>query len=841
MREKKFITLNSFPHGLNTASPAFQLAPTEMSRCVNFKINKRGLQTRPAMKVYTGTAIGIPKSGADVVIGSTIYQFVSDDDYKIYYLVGTTPTEIATAEGEIQIVAYNGVAVILDGSYIKYIDEDLELKIAYDDGTGTTGYQFDNSSEDNEDALTLGDGTNTAIAQLFTTQAWTSGYTIPPTTVTAYLSHTGEPTGSINAVIREADTDNLDVQGTAIATVEFMADISELTDVATEYSATFTEDDITTEMSPDTNYYLSLEKVNSASQNVTDITKANPGVVRCVNHGYSVGGIITFSELHEMTELNDTSQTITAVDDEDHFSINDTSGYGSAEQIGGLCVQSEESTNCVNVYYAKDIFGDGKMYHYDGWWNANTNKDALMSLRPGMPPKAEFGVVSDHRLFVAGDPDHPGYVWYGNLSHLDWSTSDGGGYVGANDDDANSFNVGGLAVLYRNLYVYGKESQPYLSQLTGSSPNDYIISQSYQHAWTLPKTIKNAVNDIWIANKDGVDTLSGVEEYGDIRTFRYSDPIEDRIIDYWSDNAIAGYYPRDGQFWLYMPGYHRIQVFHTKHPIPEINENGIRYPSTEYEFCIGHYSSSTYKWTASSNGDSEYYCELAAGGDPSIDNEPDYVTLDGKKITNGAIGSLSDHQWDYGDNDSLGYNTIYIRDESGDPDTTEAEIRGILVPTCFCEINNTFMWGASDGYFYYLDEDEYKDVTTERINFDIASPFIMFPLGHANIEKYYGNLCAKGGATADISFYRDEFQNSAQYSFSKIIVPDDRLTVNDLTMDVADAVFPIDTTVTRQENPLWNYININTRSVQIRINNIILAGYPLYINEQVIRYRDLSY
>lgn len=71
--------------------------------------------------------------------------------------------------------------------------------------------------------------------------------------------------------------------------------------------------------------------------NITGITKANPGVVSSLAHGLSVGDIVYFSGLTEMTELNGTFQTVTAVGSDDLFSINDTSGYGSAETTGGAC------------------------------------------------------------------------------------------------------------------------------------------------------------------------------------------------------------------------------------------------------------------------------------------------------------------------------------------------------------------------------------------------------------------------------------------------------------------------------------------------------------------------
>jgi hypothetical protein len=93
-------------------------------------------------------------------------------------------------------------------------------------------------------------------------------------------------------------------------------------------------------------------------------------------------------------------------------------------------------------------------------------------------------------------------------------------------------------------------------------------------------------------------------------------------------------------------------------------------------------SSASYAWTASGVGTNCYYCRTAALGDPSLDDpSTDLVFLDDVSCAEGAsVAGLTDHQYFYGDADSLGYNTIYIRDDSGDPDTTgvliEASQRG---------------------------------------------------------------------------------------------------------------------------------------------------------------------
>lgn len=81
------------------------------------------------------------------------------------------------------------------------------------------------------------------------------------------------------------------------------------------------------------------------------------------------------------------------------------------------------------------------------------------------------------------------------------------------------------------------------------------------------------------------------------------------------------------------------------------------------------YVAAAYKWTASGSGTNEFYCDLLAGGDPSI-AEPDQVLIDGAVATEGTLGSLSAGEWGYGDNDTLGYSTLYVRlSDDADPDS----------------------------------------------------------------------------------------------------------------------------------------------------------------------------
>lgn len=72
-------------------------------------------------------------------------------------------------------------------------------------------------------------------------------------------------------------------------------------------------------------------------------------------------------------------------------------------------------------------------------------------------------------------------------------------------------------------------------------------------------------------------------------------------------------------------------------------------------------------WTASGAGTNEYY--LLNTATVYTASKPDRVKELGAIMVEGSLGSLGIGQWDWGDNDALGYSTIYVRltDET-DPD-----------------------------------------------------------------------------------------------------------------------------------------------------------------------------
>jgi len=765
--QRDALTFDGWRHGLHVVDhqQATQVKPTELAECVNFHIHNQAghLKSRAAISKYTNAAAASSaavKAFKKVLIGATEYELLIDANYKIYYLDGSLdPTLIGTLEGDATILPYNGVALLLDGSFIKYLDGVSKIKIAYDDGTGSSGYQFNNLNGSDDTTLALGNGTNTRIAVKFTSQAWTAGYTIPPTTVTVELSAQGTPSASaITIRIRRVSN------GSVMAAKDLMADASELTSVSEQVSVTFTESDITTELSPNVAYYFSIE------------------------------------------------------------------------HTGG------DSSNYVKVH-CTTVASGGTAYYYDGSWHADATKTPIAALRPGMPPKGAFGTVALGRPFVAGDPDNPGWLWFGNLTHLDWSTADGGGYVGAVDGNANSFPIGGVENIYEDVLVYGKENHPYVARLTGGEPSSYSLPVTFQKVWTNHRCLISVVNDMWSASRDGVYPISGVQAYGDLRASRVDDPIMKRIEDYWdTDTALAAYYPTDGQFWLVMPDWHRVLVARIKYPVVEPNGEGFRYPWCEFEFYRDRLVRSAYKWTESAAAAGEFYLEAAAGGDPGI-AEPDFITVDNVKWPEGTAGSLSAGSWDYGDNDSLGYNTVYIKmaesegGGSADPDDYTHDIRVIMVPTCFAYHEGAFFMGGSDGFVYKLDGDEYKDLGTHQIIPRMRTAYIYLPFKHNEFEYYQIFGSSYTGAEITIAIYRNGRTVTPFHTFVHELLISDSITVGDALMDLGDADFSLGGD---QLATMWKEKHFNARSVQFGVQDVALAGYPLHIDGMIWLRRHLS-
>jgi hypothetical protein len=232
--------------------------------------------------------------------------------------------------------------------------------------------------------------------------------------------------------------------------------------------------------------------------------------------------------------------------------------------------------------FQSTVVSGGVLYTYDGsTWTNTATADPCITVWPGLPPKAEDGIIFNDSPFIK-DPDEPGRLYFGNQTHLDWSTTNEAGWLGVLDEGKNSYPVGALGVLYDSLVIIGTEEHPFVAMLTGYDPSDYQITSMFQSLWSTPGLVQNTNNEFWCGSQDGVTTLSGVEEYGDLRTQPVSDSIKDAF-ENWSSSAISGYYPYDGQYWLFFPDAPTyIHVCHVKQPIRD-NDGIVRFPWVRYK------------------------------------------------------------------------------------------------------------------------------------------------------------------------------------------------------------------------------------------------------------------
>ncbi|MFX0199398.1 MAG: hypothetical protein ACFFCW_25015, partial [Candidatus Hodarchaeota archaeon] len=92
-----------------------------------------------------------------------------------------------------------------------------------------------------------------------------------------------------------------------------------------------------------------------------------------------------------------------------------------------------------------------------------------------------------------------------------------------------------------------------------------------------------------------------------------------------------------------------------------------------------NYTAPSYRWTQSSTSN-EYYLESSVGTNPGID-EPSSLWVDAIAYQRGILGSLTKNQWAWGDNDFLGYSTIYLFATSN-PVVLGVKIEGSQIPQC---------------------------------------------------------------------------------------------------------------------------------------------------------------
>jgi hypothetical protein len=167
-------------------------------------------------------------------------------------------------------------------------------------------------------------------------------------------------------------------------------------------------------------------------------------------------------------------------------------------------------------------------------------------------------------------------------------------------------------------------------------------------------------------------------------------------------------------------------------------------------------ASGTYKWTPSTaiGAVNEYYMELDAGGDPSI-LETFNVIENGTAMTEGTLGSLSAGQFAWGDNDTLGYSTVYVRlTDSVDPDTKADNylynIIEIATPYGEADLSELSVSQSEDTKSLYIAHSDYyprKLTYTSGTSWSIAeAPFVDGPYRAVTADDALVSIVVTGRA-----------------------------------------------------------------------------------------------
>ncbi len=252
-----------------------------------------------------------------------------------------------------------------------------------------------------------------------------------------------------------------------------------------------------------------------------------------------------------------------------------TAYFISIEYAGG------DASNHIHLH-GNTVASTGREYYYDSTWKNTATRNPRIAVKPSRPPKASFGCSWQNRLWFV-DPDNPGWVRFTNANTIfDFSTTNGGGYIGTVDDSSASFPVGALYPFYGNMFVFGRRESPYLVKFTGTSPDDFAQQTMLQEIKGSYLAVTSTINDIWFANESNVYNITGVQEYGDIRSNEPGNPISSIVMQYFDEDAFSGFNPIDGQYWLKLAGYSRVLVGHTRRGVKV--GDVVRYPWTEYLF-----------------------------------------------------------------------------------------------------------------------------------------------------------------------------------------------------------------------------------------------------------------
>jgi len=255
-------------------------------------------------------------------------------------------------------------------------------------------------------------------------------------------------------------------------------------------------------------------------------------------------------------------------------------------EVANMTVVHELAPN--TAYYVRLAMSTYNVANYIKWYTGDSSVP-ICGVSPGLPPKCSNLLVHDRRLWAYGDDTNKGTLFYSNFAPFDWSTAGQAGYLTTLDNHKDTYPIGSVVSYFGTLFIFGAEETPYLLQLSGTG-TDFVLTDLRQPIWSAPKMTAEILNDVWMLSRGGVSSLTGVNLYGDVRTYSESVAIDDQIEKLWTSEAYTGYYIDRGQLWVVLGG--KIFVAHTKAPTEGINR--VRYPWSEFQFnfvptCLGQW------------------------------------------------------------------------------------------------------------------------------------------------------------------------------------------------------------------------------------------------------------
>lgn len=183
----------------------------------------------------------------------------------------------------------------------------------------------------------------------------------------------------------------------------------------------------------------------------------------------------------------------------------------------------------------------------------------------------------------------------------------------------------------------------------------------------------------------------------------------------------------------------------------------------------------TYEWIAS--GDS-YYVRLVAGAaDPSL-VDPDSVEEDDVDMTEGTLGSLTAGQWAYGDDDTLGYSTVYVRlSDSADPDGKAEDFvewerirpytgdTAVFDGTAVGSVTSGLDQGTFNLAAIYTYHGYSGDIGTSSTSLEISADFVY----HNGVGTLYYDHSTGGAAQTDLMVIDSDNQEDAAVLGGKVL------------------------------------------------------------------------